>query len=200
VGDYGALGAHAVVSWDARDNKVLPRRGVFAAARGTWFAQTWDVDSDFGQVNGNINGYLPLGGALTLAARAGGKKVFGTYPYMEAAALGQGGLDSGVLAAPENTLRGYRAGRFAGDEAVYFNGDMRLRISGMNIGAPGSWGLSAFADTGRVWLEGESSDTWHSSVGGGLWFSWLTNRAAASIGVSHSSEDNLVYFVLGSHF
>jgi hypothetical protein len=77
---------------------------------------------------------------------------------------------------------------------------MRLRISGMNIGTPGSWGLSAFADTGRVWLDGESSDTWHSSVGGGLWFSWLTNRAAASIGVSHSKEDNLVYFVLGGHF
>jgi hemolysin activation/secretion protein len=173
---------------------------VFAAVRGTWFAQTWDVDSDFGQVNGNINGYLPLGSAVTLAARAGGKKVFGTYPYMEAAALGQGGLDSGVFAAPENTLRGYRARRFVGDEAVYFNGDMRLRISGMNIGAPGSWGLTAFADTGRVWLEGESSDTWHSSVGGGLWFSWLTNRAAASIGLSHSSEDNLVYFVLGAHF
>ena len=200
AGDYGALGAHAVLSWDARDNTALPRRGVFAAARGTWFAQTWDVDSSFGQVNGNINGYLPLGGALTLAARAGGKKVFGNYPYMEAAALGQGGLDSGVLAAPENTLRGYRARRFAGDEAVYFNGDMRLRISGMNIGAPGSWGLTASADTGRVWLEGESSDKWHSSVGGGLWFSWLTNRAAASIGVSHSKEDNLVYFVLGSHF
>jgi Omp85 superfamily domain len=200
AGDYGALGAHAVLSWDARDNKALPRRGVFAAVRGTWFAQTWDVDSDFGQVNGNINGYLPVGGALTLAVRAGGKKVFGNYPYMEAAALGQGGLDSGVLAAPENTLRGYRARRFVGDEAVYFNGDMRLRISGMNIGAPGSWGLTASADTGRVWLEGESSDTWHSSVGGGLWFSWLTNRAAASIGVSHSSEDNLVYFVLGSHF
>ena len=178
----------------------MPRRGLFAAVRGTWFAQTWDVDRDFGQVNGNINGYLPLGGALTLAARAGGKKVFGSYPYMEAASLGQGGLDSGVLAAPENTLRGYRARRFAGDKAVYFNGDMRLRISGMNIGAPGSWGLTAFADTGRVWLEGESSDKWHSSVGGGLWFSWLTNRAAASIGVSHSSEDNLVYFVLGSHF
>ena len=200
VGGYGALGAHAVVSWDARDNEVLPRRGAFAAVRGTWFAQTWDVESDFGQVNGNINGYLPLGGALTLAARAGGKKVFGTYPYMEAAALGQGGLDSGVFAAPENTLRGYRARRFLGDEAVYFNGDVRLRISGMNIGAPGSWGLTAFADTGRVWLEGESSDKWHSSVGGGLWFSWLTNRAAASIGVSHSSEDDVVYFVLGAHF
>jgi hypothetical protein len=199
VGGYGALGAHAQVSWDGRDNKVFPRHGVFAAVRGTWFAQAWDVDSDFGHVSGNVNGYLPLG-PLTFAARAGGKKVFGTYPYMEAATLGQGGLDSGILGGPENTLRGYRARRFAGDEAVYFNGDARLRLSGMNIGAPGSWGLNAFADTGRVWLDGESSDEWHSSVGGGLWFSWLTNRAAASIGVSHSKEDNLVYFVLGAGF
>ena len=126
--------------------------------------------------------------------------MFGNYPYMEAAALGQGGLGAGALAEPENTVRGYRARRFIGDASVYFNGDLRLRISRMNIVVPGSWGLTGFADTGRVWLEGESSDTWHTSVGGGIWFSWLTNRAAASIGVSHSKEENLVYFVLGSHF
>ena len=200
VGRYGAFAVHGIVSWDGRDSSIFPRRGAFAAVRGTYFPKAWDVESDFGQVNGNINGYLPLVGSVTVALRAGGKKVFGTYPYMEAASLGQGGLDAGVLFEPENTLRGYRARRFTGDSSAYFNGDLRLRVSHMNIFVPGAWGLTAFADTGRVWLEGESSDTWHTGVGGGVWFSWLANRMAVSFGMSHSSEDDLFYFTGGFHF
>ena len=80
AGDYGALAVHGILSWDSRDSIVLPQRGGFAAVRGTWFPEAWDVDSSFGQVNGNVNAYLPLGGRTTLALRGGGKKVFGTYP------------------------------------------------------------------------------------------------------------------------
>jgi hemolysin activation/secretion protein len=201
VGSFGALGMHGTLSWDGRDSSVLPRRGVFAAVRGTWYANAWDVESNFGQVNGNLNGYLPLGRSVTLAVRAGGKNVFGRYPYMEAATLGQGGLEAGgTLAEPESTLRGYRAGRFRGDSSAYGNADLRLRISSMNILVPGVWGLTAFGDVGRVWYEGESSDKWHTDVGGGLWFSWLTNRLSASIGVSHSEENDLVYVIGGFHF
>jgi hypothetical protein len=199
-GDYGALAVHGILSWDGRDSAVLPRRGGFAAVRGTYFPEAWDVESAFGQVNGNVNAYLPLGGRVTLALRGGGKKVFGTYPYMEAAALGQGGLGAGALEEPENTLRGYRARRFTGDSSAYGNADLRLRISSMNILVPGVWGLTAFGDAGRVWYEGESSDKWHTGVGGGLWFCWLTNRLSASVGVSHSEEDDLFYFTGGFHF
>jgi hemolysin activation/secretion protein len=158
------------------------------------------VDSSFGQVNGNVNAYLPLGGRTTLALRGGGKKVFGTYPYMEAAALGQGTLGQGALEEPENTLRGYRSRRFTGDSSAYGNADLRLRISSMNILVPGVWGLTAFGDVGRVWLDGESSDKWHTSVGGGLWFSWLTRRLSASVGVSHGEEETLFYVTGGLHF
>ena len=200
AGHYGQLAVHGTLSWDGRDSSVFPRRGVFAAVRGTFFPEAWDVESSFGQVNGNLNGYLPLGRAVTLAVRGGGKKVFGTYPYMEAASLGQGGLDAGALSEPENTLRGYRARRFLGDASAYVNADLRLRVSHMNIVVPGSWGLTAFTDTGRVWLKGESSDTWHTGVGGGIWFSWLQNRMGASFGVSHSKEEDLFYFTSGVHF
>ena len=200
AGPYGALAVHGILSWDGRDNAVLPHRGGFAAVRGTYFAKAWDVDSAFGQVNGNLNAYLPLGDRATFALRGGGKKVFGTYPYMEAASLGQGGLGTGALEEPDNTLRGYRARRFTGDASAYGNADLRLRLSRMNIIVPGVWGLTAFGDVGRVWLDGESSDTWHTGVGGGLWFSWLTNRISASVGVSHSKEENLFYVTGGFHF
>jgi hypothetical protein len=194
VGDFGQLGIHGVLSWASQDDLVFPRRGVFAALRGTYFPELWDVTSDFGEVNGNVSTYLSGGRAVTLALRAGGKKVFGVYPYMEAASIGQGGLGEGALGEPQDTVRGYRARRYLGDASLWGNAEVRLRVSGITIILPGAWGINGFADTGRVWLKGESSDTWHVGVGGGLWFSFLNDRMAFSTGISHGKEDNLYYF------
>ena len=50
------------------------------AVRGKGGPEAWDVTSAFGQVNGNIGVYLPIGKDLTFATRVGGKHAFGTYP------------------------------------------------------------------------------------------------------------------------
>jgi len=199
VGSFGALAVHAVLAHDGRDDVQYTRRGVFLAARGTLFPEAWDVARTFGEVNGNANGYLSLRG-LTLAARVGGKKVFGEYPYMEAAAIGGGGLGAGALAEPDYTLRGYRTRRFQGDAAAYANADLRLHVSRINLVLPGDWGLLGFFDVGRVWLAGERSDTWHTGAGGGIWISLMSYRATFSAGLAHSSEDDILYFKGGFTF
>ncbi len=193
VGDYGAFALHGVLTWDGRDNQVFPRKGVFAAARATYFPKMWDVTSDFGQVNGNLNAYLSAGRVVTLALRAGGKKLLGTYPYMEAASIGAGGLGAGALGEPQDTVRGYRARRFLGDASAFGNASLRLRVSHITLILPGAWGLEGFGDVGRVWLEDETSDTWHTGVGGGIWLSLLNDRMAFSGGISHSKEADLFY-------
>ncbi len=139
-GNFGEAAVHGVLSWEGRDNLVFPRRGFFAAVRGTYFPEVWDVESDFGEVNGNANLYLSAGRVATLALRVGGKKVFGTYPYMEAAPIGEGGLGVGALAEPEDTLRGYRARRYIGDSSAWGNAGLRLRVSHLNLILPGAWG------------------------------------------------------------
>jgi len=194
VGRFGEVALHSVLSWDGRDSTVFPRRGTFAAIRGTWFPKVWDVESDFGQVNGNVNGYFSAGRVLTLALRVGGKKMFGTYPYMEAAPIGEGGLGAGALAEPEDTVRGYRSRRYLGDSSAWANAGLRLRVSHITLILPGTWGINGFGDVGRVWLKGESSDTWHPGVGGGLWLSLLNDRMAFSSGIAHSSQDDIWYF------
>jgi len=194
AGDFGALAVHGILSWDGRDNLVFPRKGVFAAARATYFPKAWDVESGFGEVNGNLNAYLSSGQLATFAVRFGGKKVYGTYPYMEGAHIGAGGLEGATLAEPENTVRGLRARRFLGDASVWANGELRLRISNITLVVPGDWGLNGFGDVGRVWLEGESSNTWHTGVGGGLWISLLSDRMAFSFGIAHSTEGDRFYF------
>lgn len=196
AGDYGSLALQGVLSWDGRDSAVFPRKGVFAAARASYFPQIWDVTSGFSQVNGNVNTYFSAGRAVTLALRAGGKKVFGTYPYLEAATIGEGGLGVGGLFEPRDTVRGYRARRYLGDASLWGNADVRLRVSHITLILPGSWGLQGFADVGRVWVKGESSDTWHPGVGGGIWVSLLNDRMAFSTGISHGKDQdqNLFYF------
>ena len=193
-GHFGAFAVHGILSWDGRDRLVFPRRGFFAAVRGSYFPKAWDVESDFSAVDANVNAYLSAGRAATLALRAGGKKLFGTYPYMEAAAIGEGGLGRAALAEPENTVRGYRARRFMGDTSAWANAEVRLRLSHVSLVLPGDWGISGFGDVGRVWLEGESSDTWHTGFGGGLWISLLHDTMAFSGGIAHSTEDDIFYF------
>jgi hypothetical protein len=36
-----------------------------------------------------------------------------------------------------------------------------------------SYGIFAGFDYGRVWLDGEASNKWHQSVGGGIWLNGL---------------------------
>jgi hypothetical protein len=98
-----------------------------------------------------------------------------------------------VLDEPEDTLRGFRAQRFMGDASAWANSSLRLRLSRITLIVPGTWGVEGFADAGRVWLEGETSDTWHVGVGGGIWVSLLKDRAAFSAGIAHSKESDLVY-------
>ena len=50
VGDFGQLALHGVLSWGNQDNQIFPRKGFLAAARGTYYLKTWDVVSDFGEV------------------------------------------------------------------------------------------------------------------------------------------------------
>jgi hypothetical protein len=180
----GASGVRLPVQGDSPAGGY-PVGGAYLEARGAVFPKAWDVESTFGWVEARASTYLTTAskGRLTLALRSGGRRVFGRYPFHEAASLGGGGLFGGA-----DTLRGYRANRFIGDASLYGNADLRLYISSFFAALPGEWGLLAFADAGRVWLEGETSDTWHSSYGGGLWFGLLARRNAIAISVARSDE------------
>ena len=91
-------------------------------------------------------------------------------------------------------MRGYRARRYLGDASAWGNAGPAAAGLAHHPVLPGAWGINGFGDVGRVWLEGESSDTWHPGVGGGLWLSLLSDRMAFSVGLAHSIEDDIVYF------
>jgi hypothetical protein len=55
-------------------------------------------------------------------------------------------------------------------------------------------------DVGRVYLDGETSDEWHSAFGGGLWFAYLNRRNTLSVAVANSDERTGLYVRAGFMF
>ena len=193
VRPYGAerfsqLGARAAIRVDTRDRPNYAERGVLLDVRGVGYPKMGDVERAFGAAEGEASAYVRLGGPV-LALRAGGKQTFGTYPFHEAAFLGGG-----------STLRGWTEQRFAGDASVYGNAELRVYLSEIFIVLPGEMGVFALADGGRVFLDGESSDAWHSAVGGGLWLAFLDRANTLSIAYARGRERGGVYVKLGFLF
>jgi hypothetical protein len=185
---FSQLGARAAITVDTRDRPGYPERGVRLDLRGTVYPEIWDVASAFGAAQGEASAYVRLGGPV-LALRAGGKHVFGTYPFHEAAFVGG-----------ESTVRGWTEQRFGGDAALYGNAELRTFLTDVFVVLPGELGVFALADAGRVFLDGESSDTWHSAFGGGLLLAFLDRANTVSIAYARSQERGGVYVRLGFMF
>ena len=163
-----------------------PTSGVLLEAIGAVFPKAWDVEKTYGWVEGDASTFLTAGsnGRATLALRVGGKHMLGDkYPFHNAAAIGGGGVFSG-----QDAVRGFRPNRFIGDSSLYANADLRLYLSRFFLALPGEWGVFGFGDVGRVWLDTESSDTWHSSWGGGVWIGLLSRSNAVAFTVAQSDE------------
>ncbi len=190
VEGFRQLGLRAAVAVDRRDALQLPRSGFFASVEGAWNPALLDVEETFFTLDGQVSTYLSLDGGLApvLALRAAGRRQFGDYPYLEAAYLGGSDL-----------LRGFVDQRFAGDASVVFNAELRVNVTDFFFLFPGDLGLLGLFDTGRVFVEGESSDRWHSAFGGGIWGSWL-GAYALSASVAHSEESTRVYILAGLPF
>ncbi|HEV2149151.1 MAG TPA: BamA/TamA family outer membrane protein [Longimicrobiaceae bacterium] len=179
---FGEVGAQAEAEWDRRDSAVFPRSGFRLLARGTAYPLGWDVEGPFGRTHAEANAYLSPGGERTpvLALRAGATRAWGDFPFQEAAFVGG-----------SRTLRGYPFQRFAGDAAVYGNAELRVPLVYTKLLVRGDLGVTALADAGRVYLEGERSDRWHTALGGGVWFAFLQRSAVASLLFAHGERDEL---------
>jgi hypothetical protein len=199
-GEFGQVGGWARLRVDTRrtlragslqlplreQGPAYPTSGVLVEAIGAVFPKAWDVEESYGWVEGDASTYLTAGsnGRATLALRVGGKHMLGDlYPFHNAAAIGGGGVFSG-----QDAVRGLHPNRFIGDSAVWANADLRLYVSRFFLGLPGEWGLFGFGDEGRVWLDGETSDTWHTSWGGGVWLGLLSRSNAIAFTVAQSDE------------
>jgi hypothetical protein len=63
-----------------------------------------------------------------------------------------------------------------------------------------SYGIFAGFDYGRVWLDGEASNKWHQSVGGGIWLNGLGTLTTRLTYFKSADDEGRVTFGLGFGF
>jgi hypothetical protein len=186
------LGASGQFRLDTRDQPLGATRGLTLALGGSYFPSLMDVEEQFGELHAEASTFigsptLPL--EPTLAIRVGGKRVWGPFPFQEAAYIGDA-----------STVRLGRQNRYAGEASVYGGSELRLFLTRFHFLAPADFGVLGLADVGRVFLDGEDSDRWHAAGGGGIWASFLDRSYMVSLSLAKSAERTAVYFRVGSEF
>ncbi|HET7274880.1 MAG TPA: BamA/TamA family outer membrane protein [Longimicrobiaceae bacterium] len=184
------LGAQVGFGADTRDLPSYPRHGVFARVEGSAFTATGDIQSEFGALDAFAAAYFPVPFPLesTLAIRGGGSQALGDFPFQEAAFVGGSG-----------SLRGFARQRFAGEAAAFAGAELRTYLTRFKFISRGDLGIIAFGDAGRVFVEDETSEEWHTGYGGGLWVGILDRTRTFSAVVGHG-ETTVLYLAMGMPF
>ncbi len=127
---------------------------------------------------------------LVFATKIGGEAILGDdFEFYHGAQIG------GIKG-----LRGFRNERFIGKYSLYHNSDIRLKLGKFKTSfVPLKYGITGGFDYGRVWIENDNSDKWHTSVGGSFWITGL-DAFTANLGYYASSDRGRIAFVLGFAF
>jgi hypothetical protein len=189
--EYTTGGIRTALSWDRRDDAVLPRRGGWVELAGEAHqGLAGDTDQAFARMRGEGAAYLPVLSATTLVVRAGGEQLWGSFPVQEAAFLGGQG-----------SLRGLPRGRFAGDASAWGNAELRTGLGRTDLRvARGDVGVLALADAGRVFVDGESQGAWHTAYGAGVYFSTLDRALTTTVLAAHGEDGWRAYLRMGLPF
>lgn len=146
---------------DTRNSDFMPIRGVFWNTFLTGMQQLDEKNQNFGRFETDMTVYTSFNKdpRFVLINHFGGGLNVGDPYYFQMCYLGG-----------STNLRGYRNYRFAGNNKFFYNLEARVKLFDFTSYLfPGSIGLIAFNDLGRVWTDGEKSNQWHDGYGGGFY-------------------------------
>lgn len=173
------------------DREANPSIGMRFAIQGTWKTNLSDSKRNFTYLESELgfSHKLTKSTKLVLGTLLKGKMLLNNnFEFYQGATLG-GNYD----------LRGFRNERFLGKESFFQSTDLRWNIGKIKSIIPMSYGILGGYDYGRVWLDGENSNQWHQSVGGGLWLNGL-DLITARLTFFNSQDGNRIAFGLGFGF
>lgn len=166
----------------------LPEKGVAFSLLAKHTQNLDASDRSFQTLGGSLSFFVPVVPKLSFAVKTGGTSVVGTPLFYQYPNIGQ-----------SYNLRGFRRERFSGKSNVYNNTELRYIKKVRSKIFNGKAGLLAFVDHGRVWMPGETSDTWHRSFGGGILVSPF-NLTSIAVTYAVSDELNMLQFRVGMVF
>jgi hypothetical protein len=186
-------GASIKYSYENYDNPSLPTMGMGFSIGGSWKMNLNDSKRNFPTIESklNFNHKIDSKGKLVLATLLKGKVILNNnYEFYQGATLG-GDYD----------LRGFRNQRFLGNQSFFQSSDIRYAIGDIKKSIiPMSYGIFAGFDYGRVWLDGEASNKWHQSIGGGIWLNALSTLTTRLTYFKSADDQGRVTFGLGFGF
>jgi hypothetical protein len=176
VGKFGYIGLRTEAAFDSRKQNDVFAGGIAVRAKGKYSPRAWDANEAFGSIDGRFDAHLPVGSRLLWNLFAGGKKVWGAYPFFEAAYV------------ENRTTTGYGWNRFAGDAALYGGVNLDVILGKARNVVPGDFGVSVFADAGRVYLAGEDSGKWHPAYGAGVFYAPFRRTSLYGLNVGMTED------------
>ena len=191
VGQQNYVGVQATYEFDNRDNRLIPKKGIYFSVRASSLDRLDNEFANFTNIKSELSIFktIKLARDLTFAARFGGATNLGDYHYLLSNKIGG-----------KRSLRGYRRDRFYGRSSLYNSLEIRYDLYNVKtIVFPFTIGLIGFNDVGRVWVNGQHSNKWHQSMGGGIYITPI-DAIALSIQLAKSSEILAFYVDLGFSF
>ncbi len=173
------------------DREANPAIGMRFAIQATWKTNLADTKRNFTYLESELgfSHKLTKSNKLVLGTLLRGKMLMNNnFEFYQGATLG-GDYD----------LRGFRNERFLGKQSFFQSTDLRWNIGKIKSLVPMSYGILGGYDYGRVWLDGEDSNQWHQSVGGGIWLNGL-DLVTARLTFFNSQDGNRIAFGLGFGF
>ncbi|WP_316835207.1 BamA/TamA family outer membrane protein [Pedobacter nutrimenti] len=176
--------------YDTRDNIAIPTKGMYWKTGLSFKKEVNGAHDSYGKIQTEFRYYFRPGrSGVVIANRIGGGTTFGDPAFFQQMQLG--GMRS---------LRGFHSNRFTGRTMAYHNLDLRVKLFNFtSYIVPGSVGLIAFNDIGRVWSPGEDSKKWHDGYGGGLYVV-PAELFLIQAAVGFSNEGALTYISIGFNF
>jgi len=180
---FGQVGAEAKLHYESRyvPDTVTPRAVLDIS--GTGYPATWDVKKAYEAVSAVAEAFitLPVKNRPVLALRAGGKKLFGDFPYFDAAFVGG-----------SSSLRTEERQRYAGDASLYGTSELRVPVAKFPLILPLDVGLIGFLDVAKVYVDGASPGGWHKGAGGGFWVGLINPGASLNVLITNNSQRRII--------
>jgi len=191
LGNYKQLAFWLSYDFDTRDNQINPQAGLYSKLLLTGSPDVFEKKHKFLKIGFDLRYYLKfkLFTNNIIALRTGSEKIWGDFPFFEAAFLGGA-----------HNLRGFSTERFTGDAALFGQAELRSKLFDFKLIVPSKFGISLFGETGRVYAIGENSNKWHPSIGAGIWIAFIEHKYTISLNVATSQDRNSWHMNMGMGF
>jgi hypothetical protein len=185
---FGEAGVQLALHHELTDNPQSPTRHFKLDIDGTYYPAMMDVTSAYEIVRANVGSFMtfPIATDPVLVWRAGGTKVFGTFPFFDAAFLGG-----------DHTVRQMDPERYAGDAVIFAISELRVPLLSFAFMVPMRAGILGTAEAGRVYVNSSSPGGWHASSGGGVWVGLANQSFIVSCTVTNDSGRSGVHCQTG---